>query len=106
MTHITDQLDPAFRYEDLARFTFDNCGKFGDPWHYAAQEVYSNFTSGIEIKGRRIFSTILNKLIYDNRHKEDICQKLIQIEDSIWYASTQQDAIKVVNETILIFENP
>ena len=29
--YVTDNIDPAFRFEDLERFTFDNCKKYGDP---------------------------------------------------------------------------
>lgn len=48
MAHITDNIGPAFRYECHAKFAFENCSKYGDPWYYAVQDVYSNFTSGIE----------------------------------------------------------
>jgi|JI7StandDraft_1071085.scaffolds.fasta_scaffold95004_3 hypothetical protein len=105
MTHITNNSDPAFRYEDLARFAFDNCNKYGDPWRYASQEVYTNFISGIDLKGQRILSTILSILIYNNRGNSKICEKLIQIENSIWTATTQLDAIKIIDDTISIFKN-
>ncbi|WCC43997.1 hypothetical protein PJW08_09280 [Tenacibaculum finnmarkense] len=39
----TDSHDPAFRYEGLARAAFDNCGKYGDPFKIAAQDVYNSF---------------------------------------------------------------
>jgi len=99
--YITDNIDPAFRFEDLARFTFDNCKKYGDPWNYSAQEVYINFMQPIGLQGHRILSTILNKLIYDNRGNEN-CQKLIEVEESIWSITTQNEAISIINKTISI----
>lgn len=103
MTYITSNTDPAFRFEDLARFAFDNCSKYGDPWGYAAQEVYSNFIPNIELKGKRILSTILNKLIYDNRNNQ-VCEKLKQVENSIWNANSQNDAIDIINRTIELLQ--
>lgn len=102
--YITDNIDPAFRYEDLARFAFDNCLKYGDPWNYAAQEVYANFMKNIDLKGKRILSTILNKLIFDNRNKA-IYKDLIKIEEVIWTINLQEDAIAVIDKTINILEN-
>jgi len=40
-----DHHDPAFRYESLARESFNNCGKWGDPWGFAAQDFYSEFVN-------------------------------------------------------------
>src|SRR5260221_13787924 len=97
-------IDPAFRYEGLARFTFDNCSKYGDPWHYAAQEVYANFIPKIELKGRRILSAILTKLVFDNKDTK-ICKGLIEIENSIWTAVSQQDAIKIIDNTITTLQS-
>lgn len=99
----SDNIDPAFRYEALARFAFDNCSKYGDPWHYAAQEVYANFIPVIELKGRRILSAILNKLIFDNKNSKT-CNDLIDIENSIWTATSQQDAIKIIDKTIGVLQ--
>jgi len=99
MANTTINTDPAFRFEDLARFAFDNCPKYGDPWGYAAQAVYNNFIPNVELKGKRILSTILNKLIYDNRYN-NICSELLKIENSIWSANSQSDAINIINKTI------
>ena len=101
--HITNEIDPGFRYEALARVAFDNCLKSKDPWGYASQGVYNNFVNGVDLKGKRILSTILNKLIYDYKDK-NISNMLKEIEESIWAASTQQDAIKIINETIETLE--
>lgn len=98
---ISSHHDPAFRYEDLARFAFDNCTKYGDPWHYAAQEVYTQFTGEIDLKGKKILATILNKLIFDYKDNP-ICQDLLTIEETIWEAKTQEDVIKIINKTIAV----
>jgi uncharacterized protein YpuA (DUF1002 family) len=100
---ITDNNDPAFRFEDLARFTFDNCLKYKDPWGYAAQEVYINFTDKIDLKAKRILSTILNKLVYDYKDK-NVSNRLKEIEESIWTITKQTDAIKIIDDTIKALE--
>lgn len=99
----SDNIDPAFRYEGLARFAFENCSKYGDPWHYAAQEVYANFVPAIELKGQRVLSTILNKLIFDNRNS-NFFKDLIDIENLVWTATSQQDAIKIIDKTIKVLQ--
>lgn len=104
MAYITSNTDSAFRFEDLARFAFDNCPKYGDPWHYAAQEVYSNFIPNVELKGKRILSTVLNKLIYDNRNNK-VHEELIEIENSIWNANSQRDAIDIIDKTIELLQD-
>lgn len=35
--------DIAIIYENVARFAFNNCAKYGDPWKIAAQEVHNVF---------------------------------------------------------------
>lgn len=101
--YITDDIDPAFRFEHLARFAFDNCLKYGDPLHYAAQEVYANFVPNIELKGKRILSTIITKLIFDNKNNNN-CKDLIEIENSVWTATSQHDAIQIIDRTIAVFQ--
>ena len=104
MPYITSNIDPAFRFEDLARYAFDNCPKYGDPWGYAAQEVYINFVPNIEQKGQRILSTILNKLIYDNRNNRT-CEELKKVENLIWSANSQSDAIAIISKTIDLLQD-
>lgn len=104
MPYITSNADPAFRFEDLARYAFDNCPKYGDPWGYAAQEVYNNFIPTIELKGKRILSTVLNKLIFDNRNNK-ICDDLKNVENSIWSANSQSDAINIIDKTIELLKD-
>lgn len=99
----SENLDPAFRYEALARFAFDNCYKYGDPWKYAAQEVFGNFTPLVELKGKRILSTILQKLIYDNKDL-DISKDLMEIENSVWEITSQKDAIEIIDKTLEILK--
>ncbi len=101
---ITDNVDPGFRFESLARIAFDNCLKSRDPWGYASQDVYNNFVSSFNLKGKRILATILTKLIYDFKDKS-ICNKLIIIEDSIWSASTQRDVVNIIESTIKVLES-
>ena len=35
--------DIAMIYEDIARFAFNDCSKYGDPWKISAQEVHNAF---------------------------------------------------------------
>lgn len=91
--------DPAFRFESLLRAIFDDCGKYGDPWGYAAQDVYNSFVPEPTLYGKRALSTGLTKLIYDNREHENI-QTLIEHEDLIWSANTQEEIVKIIDDSI------
>lgn len=94
-----DHTHPAMRFESLLRAIFDNCGKYGDPWGYAAQDVYSNFVPSPKQKGQRALSTGLTKLIYDYKEHENI-KTIIEIEESIWSAKTQEDIRKIIDDSI------
>ncbi|MEQ8684228.1 MAG: hypothetical protein RIF36_00415 [Imperialibacter sp.] len=98
-----DDDDPAFRYEGLVRAAFDNCGKYGDPFKYAAQEVYDNFVGEITLRGRRALSTALIKLIVDNPENKAI-DGLKSLENDVWEAKEQQDIIKIIDEAIEILK--
>lgn len=95
----TSNNDPAMRYEDLARFAFD-CGKWGDPWAYAAQEVYHGAFMKPDVdRSKKILSTILTVLIYKNRDS-DLKDRLLKIEKRIETITTQTDILGVINDTI------
>lgn len=98
----TSNLEINFKYEELARFAFDDCKKWGDPWGYAAQERYSSVQKA-DLNAKRILSTILTKLIFDYKDKS-ICEELKNIEESIWVAQSQKDVTKIILSTIATLE--
>lgn len=91
--------DPGFRFESLLRAIFDDCNKYGDPWEYAAQDVYNSFVPEPTLKGRRALSTGLTKLIYDYRDNENI-QAIIDLEEQIWPSTTQNEIVKIIDDSI------
>jgi len=95
-----DHYDPAFRFESLARETFGNCRKYGDPWNYAHQEFFSEFMDEpTSILGKRALATILTQLVFQYKDTE-ICDPLKAIENSIFEANTQGDVIAIIDSTI------
>lgn len=97
--------DPGFRFEGLLRTIFDNCNKYGDPWGYAAQDVYNNFDPEPKLILKRALSVGLCKLIYDNREKGRI-EELIVLEEKIWMSKSQNEIIDIIDDSILwIIEN-
>lgn len=101
MNNITTHTDPAFRYEDLARFAFE-CGKWQDPWSYAAQDVYNSVLKA-DIKSKKILITILNVLIFKNKDSVN-CKELLMIENLIDSVKSQSDVINIIDKTISILE--
>jgi len=99
---ISDNLDPSVLYEDLARAAFNNCKKWGDPWKYAAQEVYTRFVPEPDLRGKRALSTILIKLIIDNSESNHVKQ-LQSLEDQVWEASSQEQIIKIIKKAIDLY---
>ena len=95
----TDHHDPAFRYEGLARAAFDNCGKYGDSFGIAAQDVYNSFVPEPTLNGKKALSKVLSKLIVDNsegEHKD----ALVELEESVWTSETQQQIITIIDASI------
>jgi len=103
--YITDDgIDPATKFEDLARFAFD-CRKREDPWGYAGQDVFNQtFVRQVNIEGMRILSTILIALILKYKNSK-IVENFIEIEDSIWSVSEQKDVNQIVMRTIRLLES-
>ena len=91
--------DPGFRYEGLMRTVFGNCKKYGDPWGYACQEFYNNFAPTPQLIGKRAISIALCKLIIDNKSHKNI-KELIDIENLIWDAKTQEKIIEIIDRTV------
>ena len=97
--------DPAFRYESLAREAFGNCGKWGDPWGYAAQDVYNVFVEEpTPFRGKRILITILSKLIFDYKGGA-IVVKLKEQEDKIENLTAQVEVIELIDSTIKLLRS-
>jgi len=99
----TDSHDPAFRYEGLARAAFDNCGKYGDPFRIAAQDVYNSFVPEPTINGKKALSKVISKIITDNPESE-YKDALVQLEENVWSAETQKEIITIIDEGIEILK--
>lgn len=97
----TDGHDPGFRYEGLARAAFDNCGKYGDPFGIAAQDVYNSFVPEPTLNGRKALSKVISKIITDNSQSEHK-DALVQLEEDVWTAETQKEIITIIDKGIEI----
>jgi hypothetical protein len=94
--------NPAMRYEGLARFAFNNCEKYGDPWGYCAQDRYVNFVPTPNMEGKRALSSILSQLIM--KYKDSaIFETLKELEKNVWEASTQENIRSIIDESINLF---
>lgn len=100
-----DDLDPAMRYEGLYRFAFDNCRKQEDPWGEATQSNYSIFMENDFSEAKTSLYRILHKLIFDNfKNEAEKKAKLLSIEIKINKIKSQQDAISIIDNTLLIIK--
>ena len=90
------------RYEGLARYAFDNCQKYGDPWSYCAQDRYVNFVREPNLVGKRALPTILIKLILNNPDNE-YTHRLKELEENVWEINSQKDVVTIVDECIAKF---
>lgn len=100
MVYNGDNSDPAMRYEALARAAFNNCGKYGDPWNYAAQDLYNHeFVREVTFSGKRALATVLVKLVIDYSGS-DMEEKLKILEDRVWEAASQEQIISIIDEAI------
>ncbi len=98
----SEHFDPAMRYEGLARFAFDNCLKYKDPWGYCAQERYSQFTPEPTLEGKRMLATIFIKLILNNQNSQ-YSEKLKDLENKIWESTTKDAIVEIIDATIIMF---
>lgn len=103
MIYEKNNINPAFKYEGLARAAFNNCGKYGDPWGYAAQDVFSNFVPEPNQRGRRALSTIIIKIIIDNSDKKET-EDLKKLEEQVWSATNQRQIIDIIDNAIKVAE--
>lgn len=100
-----DDLDPAMRYEGLYRFAFDNCRKQEDPWGEATQNNYSIFMQNDFSDAKMSLYRILHKLIFDNfKDENEKKAKLLRLEIKINKIKSQQEAISIIDNTLLIIK--
>jgi hypothetical protein len=100
MLYIDNENDSAMRFEAVAIAAFNNCNKGADPWGYASQDKYSVFVSEpISLDAKRMLSTILIKLIWDNQNSS-FSEELMKLDNQIWKAKTQNDIIAIIDKTI------
>lgn len=97
-----NEQSPAMRYEGLARFAFDNCEKYGDPWGYCAQDRYANFVPTPNFEGKKALSTILSQLVI-KYSSTSIFETLKELEENVWTANTQEDIRNIIDESIDLF---
>ncbi len=98
-----DDYDPAMRYEGLARAVF-KCGKWKDPWGYAAQDCFTQFVPSMSLEGKRALSTIIIKIILDFPEIEEK-NDLKKLEDTVWDSNSQDQAIDIIDKTIEIYNS-
>lgn len=87
--------DPAMRWEGLVRSIY-NCGKYGDPHGYAAQDFFSNFVEEPNQRGKVALAHIVLTLVErfpDNEELADISERAEGVE-------TQIEVIDIVDELI------
>lgn len=87
--------DPAFRWEGLVRSIY-NCGKYGDPNGYAAQDFFSNFVEEPNRKAKIALAHIVSKLreeFPENEELEELSEQANSFE-------TQTEAIDIIDKLI------
>lgn len=96
--------DPAFTYENLVRAAFDNCRKYEDPFGLAHQELYGQALAepiGHDIKFG--ISIALRKVSHQFRDNEERSNQLMELDQSVWSANSQDDIINVLESAADIF---
>ncbi len=88
--------DPAFRWEGLVRSIY-NCGKYGDPNGYAAQDFFDlNFVEEPNRKAKAALPHIIAKLREDFPENEEL-QDLHEAAENF---ETQEEAIDIIDSII------
>lgn len=95
--------DHANQFEKLACYAF-KCESKRDPWGIASIDTYIEFVESPSMNGKKAFSKILTKLILDSRD-DSRTNKLLELEERIWVATSQEEIGKIIEETIDIITN-
>lgn len=97
-------IDPAYLYEQLARYAFNNCSKAKDPWGIAKQEYYSVFVEAHRLnEAKLILGKVFVGLLLKQNSTEDT-QKFLVLEDKIHHCKNQTDFLKLINKAFTISE--
>ena len=103
MIIFANDIDPAMRYEGLARKAFDDCGKYGDPFGITAQDKYIRFVPEPTIEGKAMLSKVFTKLVINHKDTE-YKDALRELEEKIWEAETQEEIIDIIDKGIKIVQ--
>jgi hypothetical protein len=96
-----DENDPGFRYESLARYSF-NCNAHGGPNGVAHQGVYNSLLiPEISKEGILVFNQILDSLIEREENPNKITEYNI-LKESISDGMEQRTAIDLIDYIIQI----
>lgn len=96
---LSDDHDPAMRFEGLARTVFQ-CAKYGDPFRIAAQDTYNGFVGGISEYSRRALAIVLIKMAFDAPDNEEIKDTL----NRVWEATNQEQIVDIIDDAIKILQ--
>lgn len=87
--------NPAFRWEGLVCSIY-NCGKYGDPHGYAAQDFFTNFVPEPNQRGKVALAHIVLKLV--ERFPDN--EKLANISKQAKNVETQIEVIDIIDKLI------
>jgi hypothetical protein len=96
--------DPAFVFEALARFAFNDCLKAQDPWGIAKQEKYSVFTDKNRIsEAKMVLGKVFVGVLLRNNSLEAE-HKLLKLEERKNDCNNQSDFSQIIHDAHRILE--
>ncbi len=96
--------DPAYIYETLARYAFNDCLKADDPWGIAKQEKYNVFINEDRLQEAiKVLEKVFVGLLLRTNQKEQV-ELLLKLEMKISICKTQNDFIQLIGEAYKICE--
>lgn len=109
-----EEHNPAMFYEDLARSVFEirgmTCEKAGDPFHYAAQEIYVTYNTKDELSRsdsviKKSLFLIISKIALDNhatRYEpnglEKYVARLVDLGEKVWLIEDPKRIFEMVKD--------
>lgn len=96
--------DPAYLYETLARYAFNDCLKAQDPWGIAKQEKYNVFIAEERLQeARKVLEKVFVGLLLRPNQKKNQ-ELLLKLEDKINSCQSQNDFVNIISEACKICE--
>jgi hypothetical protein len=94
--------DPAYIYETLARYAFNDCLKADDPWGIAKQEKYNVFINEDRLQEAiKVLEKVFVGLLLRTKQKEQV-ELLVKLEMKIPICKTQNDFIQLMDKAFKI----